>query len=47
MESEKNQISEEVKEQVEADSVEFGDVIYVKLRSGSWWPSQVMSYIMT
>ncbi|XP_004501633.1 uncharacterized protein [Cicer arietinum] len=43
MESEKNQISEEVKEQVEADSVEFGDVIYVKLRSGSWWPSQVVN----
>ncbi|XP_045825341.1 uncharacterized protein LOC123917619 isoform X1 [Trifolium pratense] len=37
MERGKNQISEG-----EADSVEFGDVIYVKLRSGSWWPAQVV-----
>jgi hypothetical protein len=37
MERGKNKISE-----AEADSVAFGDVIYVKLRSGSWWPAQVV-----
>lgn len=38
MESGKNQTSEGVEEQ---NSVSFGDVIYVRLSNGSWWPAQV------
>lgn len=41
MESWKNQTSEGVEEQNSADSVSFGDVIYVRLSNGSWWPAQV------
>lgn len=37
----KNQISEGVEEQDANDSVALGDVIYIKLPSGSWWPAQV------
>ncbi|XP_020211020.1 uncharacterized protein LOC109795870 [Cajanus cajan] len=32
----------ETSEEVANDSVALGDVIFIKLRSGSWWPAQVV-----
>ncbi|XP_028802174.1 uncharacterized protein LOC114757334 [Neltuma alba] len=32
----------EGREQVTTDAVALGDVIFVKLRGGSWWPAQVV-----
>ncbi|XP_019438502.1 PREDICTED: histone-lysine N-methyltransferase TRX1-like isoform X2 [Lupinus angustifolius] len=41
-ESGKSKVSEGGGEQVKTDSIAFGDVIWIKLRHGSWWPAQVV-----
>ncbi|KAJ1424785.1 PWWP domain [Sesbania bispinosa] len=39
----KNQVSNGGELQGANDSVALGDMIYIKLRSGSWWPAQVVN----
>ncbi|KAF1893227.1 hypothetical protein Lal_00001673 [Lupinus albus] len=41
-ESGKSKVSEGGEEQVTLDSVALGDMIWIKLRHGSWWPAQVV-----
>ncbi|KAE9587097.1 hypothetical protein Lal_00004903 [Lupinus albus] len=41
-ESGKSKVSEGRGEQIKIDSIAFGDVIWIKLRHGSWWPAQVV-----
>ncbi|CAL0327339.1 unnamed protein product [Lupinus luteus] len=38
----KSEVSEEGGEQIKTHSMAFGDVIWIKLRSRSWWPAQVV-----
>ncbi|XP_061372095.1 uncharacterized protein LOC133314612 [Gastrolobium bilobum] len=38
----KSHVSEGGGEQIGNDSVAFGDVIFIRLRSGTWWPAQVV-----
>lgn len=47
-ESGKGQVSQGGRVQIATDSVALGDVIYIRLRGGSWWPAQVceFSYLM-